>query len=68
MKGGDILDFQKGGNLRKGGLIQKMGGMTPLTNYATPDNSLTPAVRYYGTKTRIKFTGSCLNNQNLMHS
>ena len=27
MKGGDILDFKKGGNLRK-------GGMTPLTNYA----------------------------------
>ena len=27
-KGGGILDFQKGGNLRKGG-----GGMNPLTNY-----------------------------------
>ena len=26
----------------------------------TSDNSLTPAVSYYGTKTRIRFTGSCL--------
>ena len=25
MKGGDILDFQKGGILEKGGLIQKKG-------------------------------------------
>ena len=24
------------------------------------DNSLTPAQNYYGTKTRVKFTGSCL--------
>ena len=29
----------------------------PLT---TSDTSLTPALSYYGTKTRIKFTGSCL--------
>ena len=26
----------------------------------TPDNSLTPVINYYGTKTSIKFTGSCL--------
>ena len=26
----------------------------------TSDNSLTPATTYYGTKTRVKFTGSCL--------
>ena len=26
----------------------------------TSDNSLTPALSYYGTKTRVKFTGSCL--------
>ena len=25
----------------------------------TSDNSLTPAFSYYGTKTRVKFTGSC---------
>ena len=25
----------------------------------TSDNSLTPALNYYGTKTRVKFTGSC---------
>ena len=34
MKGGDILDFLKGENLRKGGSSRKGGGgMTPLTNY-----------------------------------
>ena len=27
---------------------------------ATSDNTLTPAFSYYGTKTRVKFTGSCL--------
>ena len=29
----------------------------PLT---TSDNSLNPRLNYYGTKTRVKFTGSCL--------
>ena len=28
----------------------------------TSDSSLTPALNYYGTKTRVKFTGSCKNN------
>ena len=27
----------------------------------TSDNSLTPALNSYGTKTRVKFNGSCLN-------
>ena len=27
---------------------------------ATCDNSLTPELNYYGTKTRVKFNGSCL--------
>ena len=31
--------------------------ITPLT---TSDNSLAPALSYYGTKTRVKFNGSCL--------
>ena len=26
----------------------------------TSDNSLTPALNYYGIKTGVKFTGSCL--------
>ena len=26
----------------------------------TSDNSLNPELNYYGTKTRVKFTGSCL--------
>ena len=29
---------------------------TPITS----DNSLTPELSYYGTKTRVTFTGSCL--------
>ena len=28
------------------------------------DNSLTPALNYYGTKTRVKFTRSCLKQSN----
>ena len=39
MKGGDILDFWKGRNLREGGVdLEKGGGgggMTPLTNYGS---------------------------------
>ena len=27
---------------------------------STSTNSLTPVLNYYGTKTRVKFTGSCL--------
>ena len=35
--------------------------ITPLT---TSDNSLAPALSYYGTKTRLKFNGSCLKQPN----
>ena len=31
----------------------------------TSDNSLTPALNYYGTKIRVKFTGSCLKQSNI---
>ena len=31
----------------------------------TSDNSLTPAASYYGTKTRVKFIGSCLKQPKL---
>ena len=27
---------------------------------ATSDNNLTPELNYYGTKTKVKFTGGCL--------
>ena len=45
MKGRDILDFYKGGNLRKGGVDLEnggvggggVGGMTPLPNYGHTD-------------------------------
>ena len=33
----------------------------------TSDNSLTPAVNYYGTKTRVKFTGSCLEQPKISY-
>ena len=34
----------------------------PLT---TSDNSLTPALHYYGSKKRVKFTGSCLKQSKI---
>ena len=35
---------------------------------ATYDNSLTPAVSYYVTKTRVKFNGSCLKQPNVSYT
>ena len=35
---------------------------------STSDNSLTPAVSYYGTKTRVKFTGSCLKQPKISYT
>ena len=32
------------------------------------DNSLTPELSYYGTKTRIKFTGSCLKQSKISYT
>ena len=34
----------------------------------TSDNSLTPALNYYGTKTRVKFTGSCLKQSKVSYT
>ena len=34
----------------------------------TPDNSLTPAEGYYGTKTRVKFIASCLQQPKLLYT
>ena len=34
----------------------------------TSDNSLTPALSYYGTKTRVKFTGSCLKQPRISYT
>ena len=34
----------------------------------TSDNSLTPELNYYGTKTRVKFTGSCLKQSNISNT
>ena len=35
---------------------------------STSDNSLTPAVSYYGTKTRVKFIGSCLKQPKISYT
>ena len=35
---------------------------------ATSDNSLTPTLSYYGTKTRVKFNGSCLKQPEISQS
>ena len=32
------------------------------------DNSLTPTLNYYGTKTRVKFTGSCLKQSKISYN
>ena len=34
----------------------------------TSDNSLSPALNYYGTKTRVKFTGSCLKQSKISYN
>ena len=34
----------------------------------TSDNSFTPALNYYGTKTRVKFTGSCLKQSKISYT
>ena len=34
----------------------------------TSDNSLTPVLNYYGTKTRVKFTGSCLKQSRISYT
>ena len=39
-----------------------------ITPPATSNNSLTPALSYYGTKTRQKFTGSCLKQNKLTYT
>ena len=36
--------------------------------HTTSDNSLTPALNYYGTKTRVKFTGSCLKQSKVSYT
>ena len=34
----------------------------------TSDNSLTPALNYYGTKSRVKFTGSCVKQSKISYN
>ena len=39
-----------------------------LLSHFLSDNSLTPALSYYGTKTRVKFTGSCLKQSKISYT
>ena len=39
-----------------------------LLSHFLSDNSLTPALSYYGTKTRVKFTGSCLKQPKISYT
>ena len=48
----------------------KYKGLSAETNktHTTCDNSLTPALSYYGTKARVKFTGSCLKQPTISYN
>ena len=39
-----------------------------ITPHATSDNSLTPMIDYYGSKIRVKFTGSCLKQSKISYT
>ena len=41
------------------------GSIKPPT---TSDNSLTPALSYYGTRARVKFTGSCSKQSKISYT
>ena len=48
----------------------KSKGLSAKSNKppTTSDNSLTPVLNYYGTKTRVKFNGSCLQQPKLSYT
>ena len=48
----------------------KSKGLSPGTIKppTTSDNSLAPIVSYYGTKTRVKFAGSCLKQPKISYT
>ena len=48
-------------------LSRKSKGLSDetITAYATSDNSLTRLIDYYGSKVRVKFTGSCLSQSKI---
>ena len=39
-----------------------------ITPPATSDNSLVPTLSYYGTKTKVKFNGSCLKQDKITYT
>ena len=39
-----------------------------IKTLTTSDNSLTPALSYYGTKTRVKIVGSCLKQPKISYT
>ena len=48
----------------------KSKGLSPesINPPTTSGSSLTPALNYYGTKTRVTFTGSCLKQPNISYT
>ena len=50
--------------------VSSWKGLSPesIKPPTTSDNSLTPAVNYYDTKRRVKFTGSCLKQRKISYT
>ena len=46
----------------------KVSSAESIKPSTTSDNSLTPALNYYGTKTRVKFTESCLKQSKISYN
>ena len=42
--------------------------MKVIKTPTTSDNSLTPELSYYGSKTRVKFTGNCLKQSKISYT
>ena len=39
-----------------------------ITPFSAPNNFLTPSLKYLGTKTRVKFSGSCLKQDKVTYT
>ena len=50
--------------------VSSWKGLSPesIKPPTTSDNSLTAELNYYGTKTRVKFNGSCLQQPKVLYT
>ena len=48
--------------------VAKLLSLNRRITPTTSDNTLTPALNYYGPKTRVKFTGSCFKQTKISYS